>query len=349
MSEKFSKFYQFFHNKVGATVFDASISLSKILFFPKKFQINSRFFYGEKIRLFVDETPTKKMKVHLYGYMALRTFWRNCCFAFYVSMGIFLANKLLSEKIYYFFAFFLDFEKLRSSVENCTVGCQFCFLPKHSAFSGPCCFFLRRNIFLPTFINFRGNLEAFRQQFFGSVVETSFYVSIGTLRLVLLFRFFYINVWDIKINSFWLFSSPLSASFSNLESTCSWKHLEVEVIFEKNEWHNWNKWLQKCQSCIYMTLKAFWGQRSFCILLVHGNMFSKHVFLEKISYFILSSHREKKSEFFDPCQKLCERNILASWHKKSSKSAKLLSICSYEQFQEIQFYGKVYIFIIIFG
>ena len=136
------------------------------------------------------------------------------------------------------------------------------------------------------------------------------------------------------------------------------------------------------KTAVYLFMETFWGRRKFlkkmnditeindcrnakvaatwhwrrfeanvlsAILLVHGNIFSRHVFLEKISYFILSSHKEKKSEFFDPCQKLCERNILASWHKKSSKSAKLLSISSYEHFQEIQFYGKVYIFIIIFG
>ena len=39
---------------------------------------------------------------------------------------------------------------------------------------------------------------------------------------------------------------------------------------------------QKCQNCIYMTLRTFWGRRCFCILRVHEKVLSKIVFFWKI-------------------------------------------------------------------
>ena len=44
---------------------------------------------------------------------------------------------------------------------------------------------------------------------------------------------------------------------------------------------------QKCQNCIYMTLRTFWGRCCFCNRRVYGKNFSKHFFWKNYINFIL--------------------------------------------------------------
>ena len=69
-------------------------------------------------------------------------------------------------------------------------------------------------------------------------------------------------------------------------------------VMEKNFGRLSIKLQQKCQNCIYKTLRAFLGRCCFCILRVHGKTFSENVFFwKKINTFFSFSDVEKTLVF----------------------------------------------------